>query len=153
MASTEEVTRTGWIIISAVIGGVLWLLRGVFVAGLGKLVLYCLRSEKDAVRTFIAEDLFSITIANNEEAHELALKHDDILIGMQQSVLTMGAEINAIKHQTHGLEKLPEALQSLADGFQKLSVAFGKMEEREMMRDRWDGINERRHGPDDRRDG
>lgn len=144
MPATEEITKTGWIVISAVIGGVLWLLRGVFVAGLGKLVLYCLRSEKDAVRTFIAEDLFAHVIAENEEAYQLALKHDDILTGMEASILRLGAEINAVKQQTHGLEKLPEAIQALAEGFQALSVSFGKMEEREKMRERWDGITERR---------
>lgn len=148
--TSPDVTRTGWAIIGAVVLAVLVVLRHVIEAGLGKYVLRLLSQEKDAVREFVAFDLFAERIATVDDAVDMVNRHEDVIQGVTASLLAQGTEIAVINRQTHGLEELPRALNNLAKSVETITLAFARMEEREKMRDHWDGQTERRSR--DRRD-
>lgn len=140
----NELTKTGWALITVLAIGALALSRRVLEAALGKYVLHLLKRERADFRTFVADDILEGRGKDIKRALHLAEKHEDEAMAIHESIARHGAELVAIRNHTQGLEKLPEALQALAKSFEGLTISFAKMEEREKMRDRWDGITERR---------
>lgn len=144
-----ELSKTGWAILGAIMLGALALFWGAITAGLAKFVLLCLRREGPAVKSYI-EELFKEELIRRRATAEAAEEALERLTAFEGAVTEHGRELRHIRKETgeiselaKAIERMAEAQRELAKEMQGIGKSVLRMEEREAMREKWDGQERR----------